>query len=131
MSHNLSVNLDYIWTSTDSSVATVDANGVVIGIGEGRCRIYAESPDGTFRDYIPVIVIENAEEHRLALHLDVGESKRLWFGDDPLVVFWDSMDSSIAAVDNNGRVSGVSRGLCIVKGELDGVEHYIYVRVNN
>jgi uncharacterized protein YjdB len=54
----------------------------------------------------------------LALHLKVGEAKRLWFGDAPLAVVWTPMDSSVATIDNDtGRVTGVSKGLCIVKAQ--------------
>ena len=41
------------------------------------------------------------------------------------------MDLSVASVDATGRVTGILQGLCIVRADLNGVEQYIYVRVNN
>jgi len=116
MAHLLPVNLDFIWTTTDASVVTVDANGVVTGTGLGKAYIWAESLCGEYRDYIPFKVVEDAEAYRLALHLTVGETRRLWLGDDPLAVDWLSMDTSVVTVDVQGRVTGVGHGLAIVRG---------------
>lgn len=32
-----------VWSSTDKRVATVDANGVIVTVGSGRCTVYAKS----------------------------------------------------------------------------------------
>ena len=40
------------------------------------------------------------------------------------------MDESIATVAADGQVTGVKKGLAIVKAELDGQAYQIYVRVN-
>jgi Fibronectin type 3 domain-containing protein len=127
---SLSDNTGLTWTSSDPSVATVDANGKVTAVAEGTCKITAAKSDGTFSDYIPIKVAKNAEELRLALYLNAGESKQLWISDDNTSVTWTSMDSSIASVDNTGKVTGVAKGLCIIQAELSGKTYYIYARVN-
>ncbi|MDL2274349.1 Ig-like domain-containing protein [Oscillospiraceae bacterium OttesenSCG-928-G22] len=130
MTHNLADNASYTWESTDTSVAAVDANGAVTGVAPGTCRVYARNSEG-FEDYIPIKVVEDYEE-RLALHLNVttDPTKRLWLGDDPQAVTWSIDHPNIATIDSNGRVTAVSQGLTVARGELNGVEHYIYVRVN-
>ncbi len=131
VSHDLADSASLTWTSSDSEVASVDANGKVMAIGEGNCKIYAASSDNTFFDYMLVKVIKGAEELRLALHLNVGESKRLWITDDYTNVSWSSMDTATATVDATGRVTGVGRGLCLVQGVYNGQTYVIYARVNN
>ncbi len=125
MSHDLGVNQHYIWTSDNEAVATVNSNGVITAISEGICKIFVRNSDG-YEEYTLVKVVG---AQRLALHLNKGESKRLWLTDDPLMVTWTS-DPTIASVDVAGCVTGVAKGFCVAKGELDGVEHYIYIRVN-
>ncbi|MDQ7092112.1 Ig-like domain-containing protein [Desulfosporosinus sp. PR] len=130
VSDNLSDNATLTWTSSDPTVAIVDANGEVTAIKEGECKITANNSDGTFTDYIPVKVMKGAENFRLALNLKAGESKRLWISDDSSSVSWTTMDSAVATIDNTGKVTAVANGLCIVQGEFNGKTYYIYVRVN-
>ncbi|MHC1722983.1 MAG: Ig-like domain-containing protein [Aminipila sp.] len=129
-SFNLDNNKKYTWNSTNEAVATVDANGKVTAIAEGTADIYAQSTDGAFKEYIPVKVLELADEQRLAVHLKTGEKAKLYLADDASKVTWSSMDSSIATVSADGQVTGVKKGLAIVKAELDGQAYQIYVRVN-
>ncbi len=130
-SYSLQKNKNFTWTSTNESVATVDTNGKVTAVGEGDADIYAESADGTFKEYIPVKVVEGiADELRLAVHLKAGEKAKLYLTDDPSQVTWSSMDDSTVTVSANGQITGVKKGLAIVQAELDGETYQIYVRVN-
>lgn len=131
ITHQLSQNAEVAWHSTSSEVAIVDNSGLVTAIDLGNTQIWARSLDEIFQDYIPVKVIEGAEKLRLALHLIVGETRRLWLTDDATDVTWTSMDPSVATVDHIGRVTGVGKGLCIIRAELAGIEQYIYARVND
>lgn len=130
VSDNLSDNATLTWTSSDPTLATVDANGEVTAIKEGECKITATNSDGTFTDYIPVKVMKGAENFRLALNLKAGDSKRLWISDDSSSVSWTTMDPSVATIDNTGKITAMANGLCIVQGEFNGKTYYIYVRVN-
>lgn len=130
-SFDLNNNKNFTWTSTNESVATVDNNGKVIAVGAGDADIYAESADGTFKEYIPVRVVEGmADELRLAVHLKAGEKAKLHLTDDPSKVTWSSMDESTVTVSADGQVTGVKKGLAIVQAELDGQTYQIYIRVN-
>ncbi|WP_172408320.1 Ig-like domain-containing protein [Desulfosporosinus sp. FKA] len=128
---SLSDNASLTWTSSDPTVAKVDANGKVTAVKEGICNITAAKSDNSFTDYIPVKVLKGAENLRLALNLKAGESKRLWIADDASSVTWTSMDPSVASVDSTGKVKGVANGLCIVQGVYSGKTYTIYVRVNS
>lgn len=119
------------WTSSDPTVATVDANGKVIALKEGMRFINVANSDNTYTDYIPIKVMKGAANYRLALHLKAGESKRLRITDNSSSVTWTSMDSSVASIDSTGKVTAVANGLCIVQGEFNGKTYLIYVRVNS
>ena len=130
-SYDLDNNKNFTWASTNESVATVDSNGKVTAVGVGDADIYAQNEDGTFKEYIPVRVVEGiADELRLAVHLKSGEKAKLYLTDDPSQVTWNSMDDSTVTVSADGQVTGVKKGLAIVQAELDGQKYQIYVRVN-
>ena len=57
------------WSSSDESVATVDANGLVKGVGVGTATITATSSDGKYQDNISV-TIEKPEDLREHLSVD-------------------------------------------------------------
>ncbi|WP_324823823.1 kelch repeat-containing protein [Sinanaerobacter sp. ZZT-01] len=131
-SYDLGNNKNFTWSSTNESVAVVDENGKVTAIAEGTANIYAQNADGSFKEYIPIKVVDGiADELRLAVHLKTTESANLYLADDPNTVTWSSMDDSIAFVSADGKVTAVKKGLAIIKGELDGTSYQIYVRVNN
>lgn len=128
LSQDLALNSEYIWSSEDEMVATVDTNGLVTAVGEGVAKIYAESQDGTFKEYISVKVLDQVyDELRLALDLNVGKSARLYLSDNEGIV-WTSMDPSVATVDETGKVTAVKKGLAIIQTEDNGEIYKIYVR---
>lgn len=129
-SFDLGNNRNFTWASTNESVATVDNNGKVTAVGVGNADIYAQNADGTFKEYIPVKVVEGiADELRLSVHLRAGEKAKLYLTDDPSQVIWSSIDDSTVTVSADGQVTGVKKGLAIVKAQLDGQSYQIYVRV--
>lgn len=62
-SYSLSLDTQYegeiIWTSSNTSVATVNNKGKVTGIGKGTAIIKAASADGRYYDQVTVTVISN------------------------------------------------------------------------
>ncbi|WMJ88882.1 Ig-like domain-containing protein [Anaerocolumna sp. MB42-C2] len=130
---DLDVNTEMIWTSSDNAVATVDGNGVVTALKPGNTVITVASADGTYTDYINVLVVDDAKDLRLAVDLKVGKSCRLTVDDltNTVNVTWSSMDPSVVTVASNGKVTAVSKGLALVTatddtGKLIG---QVYVRV--
>lgn len=130
---HLDENTNMTWTSSDTTVAQVDTNGVVTAIKAGNAVIHVQSPDGTYSDDINILVVDNADDYRLAVDLKVGKTSRLTIDDltNTLNVTWDSSDATVATVSSKGVVTAKGKGLTLAKAtDRDGnVVGQVYVRV--
>jgi len=130
---DLSVNTQMAWSSSDESVATVNEKGIVTALAPGNTIITVKSSDGSYTDYINVLVVENADDYRLAIDLKVGETSRLTVDDftNTFNVKWAPMDSSIANVTSKGKVTALSKGLVLItaKDSEGNIIGRVYVRV--
>ena len=130
---HLDENTNMIWTSSDSTVAQVDANGVVTAIKAGNAVIHLQSPDGSYSDDINILIVDNADDYRLAVDLRIGKTSRLTIDDltNTLNVTWDSSDATVATVSSKGVVTAKGKGLTLAKAtDRDGnVVGQVYVRV--
>ena len=130
---HLDENTNMTWTSSDSTVAQVDASGVVTAIKAGNAVIHVQSPDASYSDDINILVVDNADDYRLAVDLKVGKTSRLTVDDltNILNVTWDSSDATVATVSSKGVVTAKGKGLTLAKAtDRDGnVVGQVYVRV--
>lgn len=130
---DLGINTNMSWSSSDNTVATVNEKGIVTALAPGNTVITVKSEDGTYTDYINVLVVEDASDYRLAIDLKVGQSARLTVDDltDTVNATWEPMDSSIANVTNKGKVTALNKGLVLItaKDEDGNIIGRIYVRV--
>ncbi len=116
------------WSSSDSSIATVDTFGVVTAQKAGKARIIATTIDGGSQDICYVIVEQRASGVALSLH-----SHTLVLGDSDIendtvaltglvspgdatdqTVAYSSSDETVATVDETGVVTAVSKGSATV-----------------
>ena len=106
------------WTSSEKGVATVK-DGVVSAISPGTATITAKAGDVTATCKVTVqkriIAVESIELNKAELSLVEGESETLKATIKPddatdKTLSWTSSDSSIAVVDNNGKVTAVKEG---------------------
>ena len=130
---DLNINTQMAWSSSDNTVATVNEKGIVTALATGNTVITVKSIDGSYTDYINVLVVENADDYRLAINLKVGETARLTADDftNTANVTWAPMDSSIANVTSKGKVTALSKGLVLISAkDADGnIIGRVYVRV--
>ncbi|MFA9464541.1 MAG: Ig-like domain-containing protein [Velocimicrobium sp.] len=130
---DLDENANVTWTSSDSSVATVDSNGIVAALQPGNTVVTASSKEESYSESVNILVLEDATDYRLAVDLKVGKYCRLTVDDheNTATVTWTVMDSTVATVSSKGKVKAVSEGLTIVTA-TDADENeigQIYVRV--
>ena len=121
------------WSSSNSAIATVDANGVVTAKGDGKCTISATSTDGS--DKVGTMAIEVDSKIYVTgvtvapakLSLYVGEKSSLTATITPSNatdkrVIWSSSNRAIATVNSNsGEVAALKKGeVTITAKSVDG-----------
>ncbi len=103
----------YEWSISSSTVATIDANGVVTGVGAGEAMVTATgSSSGVSASHV-VVVGETAVIISGTTVVQTGSTAQLTAttvnGSDSAYT-WSSSDPAIASVDSNGLVTGVADG---------------------
>ena len=109
------------WTSSDESVATVDATGMVVAVSAGEADITASVTDSEMSAVCKVTVKVAAKDITVPDNLDV----KLNDGNETTVeatvspadatdvkVSYDSTDEAVATVDKDGRVQVLQPGEC-------------------
>ena len=116
------------WSSSNETVATVSANGVVTAHAAGTATITAASVDGkTGTALINVTVLaDGVTLDKTALTLEKGRSATLSAAVSPAglssgSVAWSSSDDTVAVVDQNGKVTAVAAsGTAGITAEING-----------
>ena len=111
---------DLIWSSSDESIVTVDENGNIKGLKEGKATITVTTKDGKYTATCEVTVAETVTELRIsgASSVTVGSTIKLTANKK---VTWKSSNPSIATVDENGNVKGLKTGtVTIIATTEDG-----------
>lgn len=108
------------WESSDTNVAAVDDNGVVTGLLPGTATITVRTEEGSFTATCEVTVVEKIAVTGIKLTNDtasiqVGSSSALTAIVEPdnasiKDVIWTSSDPDVAAVDDQGVVTGIVAG---------------------
>ena len=124
------------WTSSDESIATVNANGLVTAVGVGECDITATCQNVSATCHITVLpilpqsIILNSNNE--SLH--IAETVQLTATVMPestidKTVTWSSSDASVATVDANGLVTAVGVGECGITATCQNVSATCHITV--
>ena len=108
------------WKTSNAKIATVDQNGVVTGVSEGKCKITATC--GSASASCGVIVFKAVKAitlNKTVLSLKNGRAETLRVKQEPagtakLPQAWTSSDESVAKVNKDGKVTAVGSGECTV-----------------
>ena len=115
--------LNLTWTSSDEEVATVDETGLVTAVGAGEADITVSVSDANISSttHVKVVITPTGVEAPDSIELVTnGEnSKALGAKMTPedateVKLAYESSDESVATVDENGVVTAVADGECII-----------------
>lgn len=123
-----------VWLSDHEEIAAVTSGGLVTGVKAGTAKITVKNADSTMADSVMVLVMGKEDTGlRLSILLKPAEKCRLvaMFGDTQGTAKWSSADDTVAAVDQQGRVTAVAVGttLITVTSEDGGMTDRVYVTV--
>ena len=115
------------WTSSDTSVATVDSGGKVTAKGLGSAAISAEA-DGQYDVCIVTVsktAVKDVTLSSTSETMKPGDTVTLGATVTPggatyKTVTWTSSDTSVAAVDSSGKVTAKGFGSAAISAEADG-----------
>lgn len=122
-------NKNVSWSSSNTTIATVNTSGYVTAVSPGTTVITAQTISGGHTSTCTITVNEppviNVTEISLNLNtadLDVNETVALAASVLPSdatdkSVIWSSSNSSIASVSSEGIVTGISEGLAIITAQ--------------
>ena len=119
------------WYTDNESIATVDENGSIRGVGHGTCTITATSIDGGYSATCEVTVTQPVEALTLEKHslsMKVSDTEKIYAqiapatADDKTIT-WTSSDETVVSVDVNGNITALKGGEAWVKAiSLDNAE---------
>ncbi len=123
---------DILWTSSNTSVATVDANGVVTAISKGTAKITANAVAGKKKATVTVTVARMPEgidvtgNNALAVGKYVTLKAYAYYEENGKVVKtkdvirWESSDESVATVTDKGKVTAKGDGVAYIRAYIAG-----------
>ena len=116
-------NKNVTWKSSNTSVATVNSNGLVTGVKAGSCVITVTTADGgytascnlTVESTTTTVAVTGVSLNASSLSLTAGETSYLTATVKPTNatnqnVTWKSANTAIATVNSNGLVTAVAAG---------------------
>ena len=125
--------LTLTWTSSDETVATVDAEGKVTALTSGECDVTVATEDGKLTATCRVVVPEpaapvedDANAAKVALDSEGADGLEMMTENGIEIpetvsreeIAWTSSDENVATVDENGHITPVGVGECVITATL-------------
>ncbi|MCL2447275.1 MAG: Ig-like domain-containing protein, partial [Oscillospiraceae bacterium] len=116
-------NANFVWSTSDSSIATVDSDGLVTAQGVGTAIITASTADGSVEATASItvlpILVQRVAVNPNALEVRHGQTREIRaFVSPPNAtdqrLTWSSSDTAVATVDQEGRVTAHAAGTAII-----------------
>ena len=116
-------NKSVTWSSSNTAVATVDANGTVTAVAKGTAVITAAAKDGSGKKAACNVTVSQPVTKltlsKTSLSLKKGTTEVLKAQAEPAnannkSVTWSSSNTAVATVDANGTVTAVAKGTAVI-----------------
>ena len=114
-------NRKLTWSSTNNGILQVDSTGKVTAVGMGTATIYAYATDGSgLYDTCQITVIKPVGSIVIqpsSVTVSEGKTARVTatvYPADASIqdIEWSSSDTTVATVDYNGEITGITKGIC-------------------
>lgn len=121
-------NTKVIWSTTDSTIATVSNTGLVTAADMGSATVIAHSADGNFTAACavfvdtPIVPVASISLDSTSAELKKGDTKQLSTTVLPAnatntFVIWNSSNASAVSVDSNGLITAISGGRATITAQ--------------
>ncbi len=111
-----------VWKSSNSSIASVDQKGNVMGIKAGNATISVTNSQGIVKEYLATVTqpVTSVKLNANKISWNVGRSGHFYptVGPEEAVnteVTYTSSNDTVATVDENGLLTAVAPGTCTIK----------------
>lgn len=111
------INEKIKWSSSDKTIATVNASGKVKGKKYGETTIVAKVKGKSYKCKIRV---ENPKIGKCSSKMKVGDKAKIEIENCFSKVKWTSSNRKILSVDNKGNVKALSDGVAVVYAKVNG-----------
>lgn len=115
-------NQNIIWSSSDTGIVKVDDSGLITGVAGGSATILAKSEDSGATSLCNVTVYQPVTSVTISNEsMTVRKGTEFWLNATALPnnaankeIAWSSGDTRIATVDQNGKVTALEAGTCVI-----------------
>ena len=106
-------NVPVTWSTSDPTVATVDVNGVLSGVGPGRAVITATGggASGSVPIHITTVTLDVQPSVREVVS---GDATQLSAGNAIGPITWETSDAAVATVSSTGLVTARAPGTAVI-----------------
>lgn len=130
------------WSSSDSTVATVDASGTVKGIAAGKATINAALKGVKASTSLTISNATVAKLHIIPTSATLAIGTRTGFKaiatlsdnttqDVTTQVNWSSSDEQVITINAQGVATAIARGNALIRAAIQGISHEVAIEVSN
>jgi uncharacterized protein YjdB len=122
------------WISSDERIATVDNNGKITGVSNGKTTIKGMYGDKEIICNVKVVIpVDSLNISKTNTTIKINQTEQLQLTILPTTainqdITWESNNTNVVTVDN-GTIKGISEGEAIVSASVDGKRVSCFVTV--